>query len=120
MSPELGSSVKPRNQWPDLTTQFRIDKDWGHFQASGVVRSIGYQVTAAPGGHPSHNSVGWGFNLGTGIHTFGKDLILAQVAYGEGIASYVNDGGVDLAPNRYLRGQAVPLRLAGVLRPLLE
>lgn len=109
VSPDLGNSVKPRTEWPDLTAQFRAEKDWGHFQASGILRSVGYQVTAGQAGHPSKTSVGWGFNLGTGIRTVGKDLLLAQAAYGHGIASYINDGGVDLAPNQRLQGLAVPL-----------
>lgn len=109
ISPELAATVKPRNEWPDFTAQFRTDQRWGHFQASGIVRSVGYQVTAFPAGHPSRSLVGWGINLGTGIRTFGKDQLLAQVAYGSGIASYVNDGGIDLGPNAQLRGKTVPL-----------
>ncbi len=109
VSPDLGPTVKSRNEWPDLTAQFRTDQDWGHFQASGIVRSVGYQVTGSPGGKPSQSLVGWGFNLGTGLRTWGKDQLLLQAAYGSGIASYINDGGIDLAPNGRLQGETVPL-----------
>jgi hypothetical protein len=46
----------------------------------------------------SGHQTGWGVNLSGSIHTVGKDNVLLQVAYGEGIANYFVDGGVDLAP----------------------
>ena len=46
----------------------------------------------------SGSETGWGINVGSVINTIGKDKILLQVVYGEGIASYMNDGGMDLAP----------------------
>jgi hypothetical protein len=57
--------------------------------------------------------------LSSAIKTVGKDQILLQVVHGDGIASYMNDGGTDLAPNAYfnplspttttLSAEAVPL-----------
>jgi hypothetical protein len=34
-----------------------------------------------------------------GINTFGRDQLKLQVAWGEGIGNYFNDGGLDLAPS---------------------
>jgi len=103
-------NVQPWTKYPDLTAQFRLDRPWGHAQLAGILRWIGYQAqptATIPG--LSGDKAGWGFNLTSGINTWGKDQLLMQVAYGDGIASYVNDGGVDLAPNGSLHAEAVPL-----------
>ena len=55
------------------------------------------------GPHPpdswnSGSETGWGINLGAAFNVLGSDKILLQVVYGDGIASYMNDGGMDLAP----------------------
>ncbi len=103
---------------PDLTAQWRIGGDWGHFQAAGILRKVGFEFRQFPGDKWQSNSeTGWGINLGSTINTFGDDKILLQVVYGEGIASYMNDGGMDLAPQASFSGedltgvqaQAVPL-----------
>ncbi|UZR29551.1 DcaP family trimeric outer membrane transporter [Methylococcus mesophilus] len=109
VDPDLAKTVASKTQWPDLVGQIRTDRDWGHAQAAGVLRSVGYQVTGRRNGNPSQNFVGWGFNFSGAFKTFGKDQLLGQVAYGQGIASYVEDGGVDLAPQAMLRGQVMPL-----------
>jgi hypothetical protein len=62
------------------------------------------------------SDTGWGINLSSTINTVGKDKVLLQALYGDGIASYMNDGGMDLgpeivtpAPNLQATGKAVPL-----------
>ncbi len=45
------------------------------------------------------SETGWGINVGSVINVLEKDAIRLQVVYGEGIASYMNDGGMDLAPS---------------------
>jgi hypothetical protein len=47
------------------------------------------------------------------VNVFRRDRILAQLVFGQGIASYMNDGGMDLAPDGTLldaHAQAVPLK----------
>ena len=51
---------------------------------------------------------GWGVNLSGWIKTIDKDRVTGQIVYGEGIASYMNDGGVDIAPNASFRAATVP------------
>jgi hypothetical protein len=95
------------NKFPDLTGQFRKDGSWGHFQAAGILRWLGY---SNPDGSVSGHKTGWGANLSGAVHTVGKDSVLMQVAYGEGIANYFNDGGVDLAPQSSAGGaEALPI-----------
>jgi hypothetical protein len=91
---------------PDLTAQWRIGGDWGHFQAAGILRKVGFEFRQFPGDKWRSNSeTGWGINLGSTINTFGDDKILLQVVYGEGIANYMNDGGMDLAPQASFSGE---------------
>ena len=111
--------LQNNEELPDLTVQYRIGGDWGHFQAAGILRKVGFEYRVNPGDSWTQNSEnGWGINLGSTINTVGKDKVLLQVVYGEGIASYMNDGGMDLAPNASfdpdstvtdLEAKAVPL-----------
>ncbi|QFY43777.1 hypothetical protein F6R98_15040 [Candidatus Methylospira mobilis] len=116
--PDIYSSATftatPRNPLPDLTTRLRLDPSWGHAQLASVFRSVGYQNTAVPSGEPAQNFFGWGINASSSIRTFGKDQLLTQLAYGKGIASYIEDGGADIAPNANLSGGKV-LPLLGVV-----
>jgi hypothetical protein len=103
------ANISAHNTLPDFTAQYRMDRDWGHFQVSGILRSLGYDTPSAPGGTPSGSKTGYGLNLAGTYTTFGKDKILAQIAYGKGIANYSNDCCVDLASNAAGSPEAVPL-----------
>jgi DcaP outer membrane protein len=93
---------------PDLTAQFRHDGDWGHVQVAGILRKVGFEVReSSADAWRTGSEPGWGINLGSSINTFGKDKVLLQVVYGEGIASYMNDGGMDLAPTAVFDENAV-------------
>jgi hypothetical protein len=93
---------------PDLTAQYRYGGDWGHVQVGGILRKVGFEVRETPADRWSSGSeTGWGINLGSAINTFGSDKILLQVVYGEGIANYMNDGGMDLAPTASFDEEAV-------------
>jgi hypothetical protein len=93
---------------PDLTAQFRHDRDWGHVQVAGILRKVGFEVRqSSADAWRTGSEAGWGINLGSTINTFGRDKILLQVVYGEGIASYMNDGGMDLAPTAQFDEDAV-------------
>jgi hypothetical protein len=106
IDPALGANVHSWNKFPDLTGQYRMDKDWGHFQVAGILRWLGYDT---PDKTLSGNETGWGVNLSGAIHTVGKDNLLLQLAYGHGIANYFNDGGVDLAPSGTGSAEALPI-----------
>ena len=97
-------------EWPDLTAQFRHDADWGHVQVAGILRWVGTEVVGDtdPGVAEDlgvvydDNDTGWGINLTTVINVFERDAIRAGYVFGEGIASYMNDGGMDAGPNQGL------------------
>ena len=103
---------------PDFTAQFRHDDTWGHYQISGILRRVGYEYSLAGEPLQKASQTGWGINLATALKTIGKDQVLLQVVHGNGIASYMNDGGMDLAPTAFptanptvpgIAGEAVPL-----------
>lgn len=92
-----GTPATPTTPAPDGTFKFRNEWNRGHIQLASVFRDLGAQL---PNG--VHESVfGWGVNATSGVAVFGMDNIVAQVAYGHGMARYVGDTaalGLDAAP----------------------
>jgi len=99
------------NPYPDLTAQYHVNQPWGHAQVAGIFRWLGYQNPTNAGITKSSGHVlGGGVNLSGSLKTVGRDQVLAQFAYGQGIANYFNDCCTDVAPNSALNdGRAVPL-----------
>jgi len=85
-----------KNDLPDLTARYRDNTDWGHWQLAGIVRKLGYERLD---NGKSDYEVGYGFNASTVINMFERDKLKLQLAYGEGIGNYFNDGGLDIAPD---------------------
>ena len=107
ISPDFGAGFEGWNRLPDLTAAFRTGGDWGHFRAAGIVRQVGFQNSLTPDGNPSGTETGYGLNLTGTLKVFGKDQINGGLVWGKAVASYMNDGGVDLAPGQGLRAEAV-------------
>jgi len=105
--PALGAGIASRNRLPDLVASFRLDRDWGHVRAAGILRQVGVHNTARADGEPSSQKPGYGLNLSGTWKLLGQDQVNWQVVGGKAIASYMNDGGVDLAPDANLRAEAV-------------
>jgi hypothetical protein len=92
--------VNNDEELPDLTMQYRYGGDWGHLQFGGILRKVGYEIRASSADPWTEGSeTGWGINASSVINVLEKNAIRLQVVYGEGIASYMNDGGMDLAPS---------------------
>jgi hypothetical protein len=103
-------------EYPDLTAQYRRQGDWGHVQVAGILRWIGTELLCntsqtdplaidyCPNSQAEvlydDDDTGWGINLTSVINVFAKDAIRVGVVQGEGIASYMNDGGMDAGPDR--------------------
>jgi outer membrane DcaP-like protein len=112
-----GATVQGNETVPDVTAQYRHDDTWGHYQAAAILRQVGYEYSLA--GEPLQKSsqTGWGIALTAAINTIGKDKALLSALHGDGIASYMNDGGMDAAPTATsspgptptIAGEAVPL-----------
>jgi DcaP outer membrane protein len=72
---------------PDGTFKLRREMDRGHVQVSGLFRDVAAFLSDG-----RHESVfGWGFNLAGSERLFGKDTVVYQAAYGNGIERYIND-----------------------------
>lgn len=99
----------PYTRYPDLTARYRLTGDWGHVQASGVLRWLGYQVLrTATVEYQWGYTTGWGLNLASVVNTWGRDRLRLQAVYGAGIANYMNDASFDIAPQDGA-AKAVPL-----------
>ncbi|MGH6911842.1 MAG: DcaP family trimeric outer membrane transporter, partial [Phenylobacterium sp.] len=98
IAPELGANITGDEKWPDLTAHFKFGDDWGHVQIAGILRKVGYETIGTPDNRPKNSKMGWGINGSANIKTWNKDVLHLSAVYGEGIASYMNDGGTDLGP----------------------
>ncbi|HEX5064880.1 MAG TPA: DcaP family trimeric outer membrane transporter [Myxococcota bacterium] len=109
VAPEL--DVNAWNPSPDFTTHVKLMGDWGHVQAAGILRVLGFDTSNTGTNNPSGTEMGYGLNLSSVIDSIGDDQLLLQIVGGRGIASYMNDGGVDLAPsnNNLNAAEALPL-----------
>jgi hypothetical protein len=116
--PSLPDGIQASQQVPDFTAQYRSQHKWGHFQVAGILRRLGFDTAnntppfTNTDNEPKGHETGWGID-GTGSVKFGeKDQLLLGVVYGHGIASFMNDGGMDLAAGGTLvdpNAEAVPL-----------
>lgn len=107
IDPALGANITGRTRYPDFAASFRVDREWGHVQAAGLLRQVGFQTLNTAGNEPSGTKTGYGLNLSGQLNTWGKDRVVGQLAAGRAIASYMNDGGSDLAPGANLQAETV-------------
>jgi hypothetical protein len=107
VDPDFAANIAAWNSYPDLLGAFRMDRDWGHFRAAGIIREVGYQNPGSANGDPSGRMTGYGINLSGSLRSIGEDNFTWQVVDGNAIASYMDDGGVDLAPDANLKAQTV-------------
>jgi hypothetical protein len=110
--------IKPKFAWPDLAGNVRFDRDWGHIQFSGLLRSIRWVDTNNDQFDLGGSAVGWGGSVSSHLN-FGKnDVGRFQFTYGEGIENYMNDAPVDIGvrdnlsagdPRKPIKGVALPV-----------
>jgi DcaP outer membrane protein len=105
-----GAPAVPFTPAPDGTIKFRNEWKRGHIQLASVFRNLGAQL---PNGM-RETVFGWGVNGTGGLEVYGRDNIVAQVAYGHGISRYVGDTAplnLDAAPRTLanLSLEALPL-----------
>ena len=98
---DLATNIQNDEELPDFTAMLRYGGDWGHVQLSGILRKVGFETRGTPGNEPTGSELGWGL-MGAGVFRWSIATFRLGVVYGEGIASYLNDGGMDLAPSAAL------------------
>lgn len=112
------SGVRPKFDLPDLSGHVRFTRDWGYFQAAGIVRRIRWVDTAHVnnldlGGH----AVGAGVSLSSNLKFTKNNIARLEFVYGKGIENYMNDAPVDVGiaasesnnPSRPIKGVALPI-----------
>ncbi len=111
------TGVKPKFPAPDLTGNVRFVRDWGHFQASGVVRYMKWVDTLPDNFDLGGSATGAGLGLTSNLKFGEKDVGKFSFVYGKGIQNYMNDAPVDVGiaptnstdPRRPIKGVALPL-----------
>ena len=98
IDPDIAANLQSDEKVPDFTAAIRYKDKWGHIRLAGILRRIGYETRGTEDNEPSGHETGWGLNLTSAINISLATLRLGAV-YGRGIATYMNDGGMDLAPN---------------------
>jgi hypothetical protein len=93
-----GGNLQTDEKLPDLTAQVRRKGNWGHAQLAGILRRVGFDTVGNFNSTPKGKSIGWGFALTSMLKVVDFDKLILSGVYGRGIASYMNDGGTDLAP----------------------
>jgi hypothetical protein len=98
IDPSLAGNIQGDEKIPDFTAHWRYEDSWGHVQLAGILRRVGYETIGTTDNRPKGSKLGWGIDATSNIKVWKKDVLHLGVVYGEGIASYMNDGGTDLAP----------------------
>jgi hypothetical protein len=81
-----GLTGSVRNAMPDIPGFVRYQHGRGHLQVAGLVRQLRFDSTGAS---DDISTTAWGLNT-TGVLPVGKhDQIMAQVAFGDGTARYI-------------------------------
>jgi hypothetical protein len=108
--------LRRRTLTPDFHVQWRLVRDWGHVQLSGVLTETGFESSTSANGEPTVRRTGGGVSASTRVRLVPRGTLVAQATTGRGIAGYLNDGGVDLAPagDPPLRPRLVPTRAFSV------
>jgi len=109
--------VKPKFDLPDLSANVRFTRDWGHFQAAGIVRRIRWVDTIADNVDLDGRVTGAGLNLTNTLKFSKNDTGRFAFTYGKGIENYMNDSPVDVGialnpgggPRRPIVGVALPI-----------
>jgi hypothetical protein len=94
----VAANIQGNEELPDLTAAIRYGGDWGHVRLAGILRRIGFDTKGTEDNEPDGQETGWGINATTAFK-LGLATPRLGIVYGRGIATYMNDGGMDLAPS---------------------
>ena len=105
IDPDLADALQPKDSAPDLTLKWRGEHEWGHYQVGAIARKLDVETVSDglggnPNNSPKEDTFGWGLNFTSVISTFERDKLKLGLVYGEGIASYFNDGGTAMGLER--------------------
>jgi hypothetical protein len=104
------ANIHPRFNFPDLSGNARIVRDWGYVQMAGIVRKIGWVDTSGNPINLGGSVVGWGLNLTSNLNLSKKNVAKLAFAYGAGIENYMNDAPVDVGVETNPPGSRLPIK----------
>ena len=111
------SNIKPRFNFPDLSGNARIVRNWGYVQTAGIVRKIGWVDTSGNPVNLGASVVGWGVNVTSNLNLSKNNVVKLAFVYGRGIENYMDDAPVDIGIANNPPGSRVPIK--GVTLPVL-
>jgi hypothetical protein len=85
-APPTAEGGGPYSPAPDVIARYRIERDGSHLQVGAVVRTLGYRVETR-----NTRTTGAGFNASGTWKATSRDLVIGYVAYGNGIARYIDN-----------------------------
>jgi DcaP outer membrane protein len=109
--------VKPKFDLPDLSGNVRFTRDWGYFQAAGMLKRLKWVDTNNDSFNLSGSAIGVGVNLTSNLKFTENDTGRFAFVAGQGIQNYMNDAPVDVGikltpggdPTRPIKGVALPM-----------
>jgi len=110
-------NIRPRFNFPDLSGNARIVRDWGYVQMAGIVRKIGWVDRSGNPVNLGGSAVGWGVNLTSNLNLSKTNVAKLAFVYGAGIENYMNDAPVDIGIKNNPPNASVPIK--GVALPVL-
>ncbi|OHT20670.1 DcaP family trimeric outer membrane transporter [Edaphosphingomonas haloaromaticamans] len=85
---QLADPQKTVEKMPDIVLLGRLEDSRGHVQLGGLIRRISYRDSVTGDGD---SATAYGVTASGSVSLFDKDLFLASVTYGAGVARYMND-----------------------------
>ncbi|HEX7334420.1 MAG TPA: DcaP family trimeric outer membrane transporter [Pyrinomonadaceae bacterium] len=109
--------IRSKFDLPDLSGNVRFTRDWGYFQAAGMLRRIKWVDTTNDAFDLGGTEVGAGINLTSNVKFTPNDTGRFAFVFGQGIQNYMNDAPVDVGieltpggdPRRPITGVALPM-----------
>ena len=111
------TGIRPKFDLPDFSGNVRFTRDWGYFQAAGMLRRIKWVDTLDDAVDLGGQDTGWGVNLSSNLKFSERDTGRFSIINGEGVENYMNDAPVDVGiefsnsgdPRRPIFGKALPV-----------
>ncbi len=102
---------------PDFSAEYRMTRDWGYAEMSGLIRQIKWIDKGEQPFDVSGKAIGWGLHFSSNLKLGENNMLIAQGIVGEGIQNYMNDAPTDIAlersnedANHPVNGVALPLK----------
>jgi len=110
-------NIRPRFNFPDLSGNARIVRNWGYLQIAGIVRKIGWVDVSGNPVNLGGRAVGGGVNLTSNLNLSKTNVAKLAFVYGTGIENYMNDAPLDVGVKTNPPGSRLPV--TGVTLPVL-